>query len=152
LLPPARSRPGSGLRPLDAGHRVMAEFHREHHISANGFPQANMFHQPDLEELMLDRVQAHPLIDFRRGAEVTGLDDDDAPGPLTADPVRVHARIAGHPQTFTGRVVLGCDGANSTIRQLAGITMEDLGLTAEINQFLDRIWAGSEPRVFLGAS
>jgi 3-(3-hydroxy-phenyl)propionate hydroxylase len=125
----ARSRSCSGLWLLDAGHRVMAEFHREHQISANGFPQANMFHQPDLEELMLARVEAHPLIDFRRGAEVIGLDDDDAPGPLTAAPVRVHARVAGDPQTFTGRVVLGCDGANSTIRELTGITMEDLGFT-----------------------
>ena len=32
-------------------------------------------------------------------------------------------------QTFTGPVVLGCDGANSTIRELAGITMDDLGFT-----------------------
>ena len=125
----ARSRPGSGLRLLDAGHRVMAEFRREHQASQHGFPQANMFHQPDLEELLLARVEAHPLIDLRRGAEVIGLDDDDAPGPLTAAPVRVHARIAGQPQTFTGQIVLGCDGANSTIRQLAGITMEDLGFT-----------------------
>ena len=88
-----------------------------------------MFHQPDLEELLLARVEVHPLIDLRRGAEVIGLDDDDAPGPLTAAPVRVHARIAGELQTFTGRVVLGCDGANSTIRELAGITMDDLGFT-----------------------
>jgi 3-(3-hydroxy-phenyl)propionate hydroxylase len=125
----ARSRPGSGLRLLDAEHRMMAEFHREHQASQHGFPQANMFHQPDLEELMLARVEAHSLIDLRRGAEVIGLDDDHAPGPLTAAPVRVHARIAGDPHTFTGRVVLGCDGANSTIRELAGITMEDLGFT-----------------------
>ena len=125
----ARSRPGSGLRLLDAGHRVMAEFHREHQASQHGFPQANMFHQPDLEELMLARVGAHPLIDFRRGAEVIGLDDDDAPGPLTAAPVRVHARTGAGPQMFTGRVVLGCDGANSIIRELTGITMEDLGFT-----------------------
>ena len=124
-----RSRPGSGLRLLDAGHRVMAEFSRDHTPGVHGFPQANMFHQPDLEELMLARVEAHPLIDFRRGAEVIGLDDDDAPGPLTAAPVRVHARIAGELQTFTGRFVLGCDGANSTIRELAGITMDDLGFT-----------------------
>ncbi len=124
-----RSRPGSGLRLLDAGHRVMAEFSRDHMPGVHGFPQANMFHQPDLEELLLARVEAHPLIDFRRGAEVIGLDDDDAPGPLTAAPVRVHARIAGELQTFTGRFVLGCDGANSTIRELAGITMDDLGFT-----------------------
>ena len=41
----------------------------------------------------------------------------------------MHARIAGDLQTFTGRFVLGCDGANSTIRELAGITMDDLGFT-----------------------
>ena len=124
-----RSQPGSGLRLLDAGHRVMAEFSRDHTPGVHGFPQANMFHQPDLEELLLARVEAHPLIEFRRGAEVTGLDDDDAAGPLTGAPVRVHARIAGELQTFTGRFVLGCDGANSTIRELAGITMDDLGFT-----------------------
>ena len=126
----ARSRPGSGLRLLDASHRVMAEFTRDHQASQHGFPQANMFHQPDLEELMLARVERHPLITFRRGAEVTGL--DGTAGPVTTDPtapVRVHARVAGEKQTFTGLVVLGCDGANSTTRELAGITMDDLGFT-----------------------
>ena len=123
----ARSRPGSGLRLLDARHRVMAEFRREQQAGAHGFPQANMFHQPDLEELMLSRVEEHPLISFHRGAEVSGM--DDALSPLTADPVRVHARVAGDPHVFTGRVVLGCDGAGSTIRKLAGITMDDLGFT-----------------------
>jgi len=123
----ARSRPCSGLRLLDAGHRVMAEFRRDQQAGENGFPQANMFHQPDLEQLMLARVERHPLIHLVRGGEVSGL--DGAAGPLTAAPVLVHARIAGDPQTFTGRVVLGCDGASGTIRELAGITMEDLGFT-----------------------
>jgi 3-(3-hydroxy-phenyl)propionate hydroxylase len=126
----ARSRPGSGLRLLDARHRVMAEFRRQHQASEHGFPQANMFHQPDLEELLLARAERHPLIGFHRGAEVTGL--DGTAGLVTADPtgpVRVQARVAGQAQTFTGPVVLGCDGANSTIRKLAEITMEDLGFT-----------------------
>ena len=79
----ARSRPGSGLRLLDASHHVMAEFSRDHQPSQHGFPQANMFHQPDLEELLFARVERHPLIDFRRGAEVTGLDGTQ--GPVTAD-------------------------------------------------------------------
>jgi 3-(3-hydroxy-phenyl)propionate hydroxylase len=125
----ARSRSCSGLRLLGADHRVMAEFRREHEIGINGFPQANMFHQPDLEQLMLARVEQHPLIDFHRGAEVTGM--DGAFGPLTGSPVEVHADLAadGTGQTFTGSLVLGCDGANSTIRDLSGITMEDLGFT-----------------------
>jgi 2-polyprenyl-6-methoxyphenol hydroxylase-like FAD-dependent oxidoreductase len=107
----------------------MAEFRREHEIGVHGFPQANMFHQPDLEELMLARVEQHPLIDFRRGAEVCGLDDPG--GPVTAAPVRVRALIGGEEtaQTVTGRFVLGCDGANSTIRELVGVPMEDLGFT-----------------------
>ena len=123
----SRSRSCSGLRLLDAGHRVMAEFRREHETGVHGFPQANMFHQPDLEELLLARAEQHPLIGFHRGAEVCGLDDPVGP----AAPVRVHARVAGGQtaQTFTGRFVLGCDGANSTIRGLLGVPMEDLGFT-----------------------
>jgi len=123
----ARSRPGSGLRLLDARHRVMAEFRREQQAGVHGYPQANMFHQPDLEELLLARVEDHPLISFHREAEVSGM--DGTLSPLVAGPVRVHARIVGRPQVFTGQAVLGCDGANSTIRDLAGITIEDLGFT-----------------------
>ncbi len=124
----ARSRPCRGLRLLDAQHQVMAEFGREQ-AGVHGYPQANMFHQPDLEELVLDRVAQHPLISSYRGAEVFEL---NAPtGPLTAAPVRVAARLTPGDavRTFTGCLVLGCDGAGSTIRDLAGITMEDLGFT-----------------------
>jgi 3-(3-hydroxy-phenyl)propionate hydroxylase len=124
-----RSRSCSGLRLLDAGHRVMAEFRREHQTGVHGFPQANMFHQPDLEMLMLARVEQHPLIDLRRGATVCGL--DDRRGQLTPDPVQVRIRVAGDQaaRTLSGRFVLGCDGANSTIRELLGIPMEDLRFT-----------------------
>jgi 3-(3-hydroxy-phenyl)propionate hydroxylase len=116
----ARSRPGGGLRLLDARHRVMAEFRRDQRAGAHGFLQANMFHQPDLEELMLARAGKHPLISFRRGAEVTGMD---------TTLVRVRTRAGDGQREFTGQAVLGCDGANSTIRELAGITMDDLGFT-----------------------
>jgi 3-(3-hydroxy-phenyl)propionate hydroxylase len=124
----ARSRPCSGLRLLDAGHRVMAELGRAA-SGVHGVPQANMFHQPDLEELLLSRVAAHPLITLHRTAEVVRLTD---PGGATGSPpVTVTARIgaSGREREFAGSVVLGCDGAGSTVRDLVGLTMEDLGFT-----------------------
>ncbi len=122
----AGSRPASGLRLLDARHRVMAEFGRDTDATDNGFPGANMFHQPDLEALLFDRVDRHPLVDVHRGVEVHAI--DGARVPLTAAPVRVHTRAVADEaaRTFTGSLVLGCDGANSTVRRLIGISMRDL--------------------------
>jgi 3-(3-hydroxy-phenyl)propionate hydroxylase len=130
----ASSRPCSGLRLLDARHQVMAEFGRAA-TGVHGFPQANMFHQPDLEQLLLGRVLAHPLITLHRTAEVIGLDDPAGPGMVPGAPgspaVTVTARTGpgGQERAFAGCLVLGCDGAGSTVRDLAGVAMEDLGFT-----------------------
>ena len=130
----ASSRPCSGLRLLDARHQVMAEFGRAA-TGVHGFPQANMFHQPDLEQLLLGRVAAHPLITLHRTAEVIGLDDPAGPAVTPRSPdspaVTVTARTGpgGQERAFAGCLVLGCDGAGSTIRDLAGVAMKDLGFT-----------------------
>ena len=125
----ANSRAATGLRLLDARHRVLAEFRRETQPGVNGFPAANMFHQPDLDALLFDRVAEHPLIDLHRGVEVRAIAGRRE--PLAAAPVAVFVRRLEDEttQAFTGSLVLGCDGANSTIRQLIGLTMQDLGFT-----------------------
>ena len=126
-----RSRPATGLRLLDADHRVMAEFPRDPGSEKNGYPPANMFDQPDLEQLLLDRIADHPLVTLQRGQEVVGIGGigDGTGGPLPV--VRVQARGAkdGQLQTLTGRYVLACDGANSTIREQLGVAMDDLKFT-----------------------
>jgi 3-(3-hydroxy-phenyl)propionate hydroxylase len=130
----ASSRPCSGLRLLDARHQVMAEFGRAA-TGVHGVPQANMFHQPDLEQLLLGRVTAHPLITLHRTAEVIGLDDPAGPAVSPGSPgspavtVTVQTGPGGQERAFAGCLVLGCDGAGSTIRDLAGLVMEDLGFT-----------------------
>jgi 3-(3-hydroxy-phenyl)propionate hydroxylase len=125
----AGSRPASGLRLLDAQHCVMAEFRRDTAATDNGFPGANMFHQPELEALLLHRVDQHPLIDLRRGVEVRAI--DGVHGPRAAPPVRVHTRAVADEaaRTFTGSLVLGCDGASSTVRRQLGVGMQDLRFT-----------------------
>ena len=125
----AGSRPGRGLRLLDAEYRVMAELRRETEVVDSGFPGANMFHQPDLEALLLARVHQHPIIELHRGVEVHAI--DGAHEPLTAPPVRVHLRAVpgGATRSVPGSLVLGCDGANSTVRRLLGVAMQDLRFT-----------------------
>ncbi len=124
----ARSRSCSGLRLLDARHQVMAELGRSA-SGVHGVPQANMFHQPDLEELLLGRAARHPLITLHRTADVVRL--GGPAGAISSSPVTVTARTgaSGQEREFAGSLVLGCDGAGSTVRGLVGVTMEDLGFT-----------------------
>ena len=123
----ARSRPGSGLRLLDARHRVMAEFSRDQQPSVARLPAGQHVPPARPGRAAARPGDQHPLISFRRGAEVTGLDGAVNRSPRTRS--RYTPASPASRSTFTGRVVLGCDGAGSTIRQLAGITMEDLGFT-----------------------
>ncbi|MBJ7353052.1 MAG: FAD-dependent monooxygenase, partial [Rhodococcus sp.] len=50
------SRPGRGLRLCTKGLRTLAEFERDPDDRPHGYPQANMFDQPDLERLMRTHV------------------------------------------------------------------------------------------------
>ena len=64
-----------------------------------------------------------------------GLDDPagqpsrQAHRTRTAVTVTARTGPGGQERAFAGCLVLGCDGAGSTIRDLAGLVMEDLGFT-----------------------
>ncbi len=113
----AVSRPMAGLRLVDAGHRVLAEFRREAGAGRHGWPQASMFHQPDLEAVLRAAVDRTPGITSCTPADVVGLAYGDRSVTVTtADGARLEAAA-----------VLGCDGAHSTVRRLVGGRMRDLG-------------------------
>ena len=72
-----------------------------------------MFCQPELEALLERRADTLPGVTIHRGVEVTGLtqaDDHVAVGDADGT-------------TWRARYVVGCDGANSTVRELVGIAM-----------------------------
>jgi flavoprotein hydroxylase len=101
----------------------------------SGWPESSMFSQPDLEALLAARAGELPGVDIRRGVEVTAVTqtgDDVVVGAATGEAVRA-------------RYAAGCDGANSTVRGLAGIAVVDLGFFYDwliVDVVLD------EPRVF----
>jgi 3-(3-hydroxy-phenyl)propionate hydroxylase len=119
----AVSRPGAGLRLLGPDHRVLAQFDRAKPITDNGFPQANMFDQPDLEALLRARMSAFPSIDFRPGVEVLGVRTDPDGRPV----VDLTDAVTGRREEVGADYVLGCDGANSIVRQAIGSSMRSLG-------------------------
>ena len=118
--------PARGLRLLDARHRPMAVFRRDPAGGVHGHPQANMFDQPQLEQLLRDQVRDLEHVTLAGGVELVALDQDlsaDAPGP-----VRVTLRRPDDDRTWHvyAQAVLGCDGANSTVREAIGAQLVDL--------------------------
>ncbi|MFE4958726.1 bifunctional 3-(3-hydroxy-phenyl)propionate/3-hydroxycinnamic acid hydroxylase [Streptomyces sp. NPDC056653] len=118
------TRPARGMRLLDGSHRVLAEFLRDKPYGWHGFPQANMFDQPELEQLLRDNLAKHPLVTLRGGIEVTSV----APPPHSGAPVEVSFRDedTGVARTLLADAVLGCDGAGSLVRACIGSRMRDL--------------------------
>ncbi|MBV8786986.1 MAG: FAD-dependent monooxygenase, partial [Mycobacterium sp.] len=72
----AHRRPGLGLRLLDTDMRVLAELKRSPQPSANGYPQMNMFDQPELEAMMRVNLKRYPDVALRGDVEVTGVTQD----------------------------------------------------------------------------
>ena len=116
----ARSRPMAGLRLLDGRHRVLAEFRRSPDAGLHGFPQGSLVHQPDLEAVLAAAADADPRITVERGVELVGL----TPGRPVVATLRADD---GADRSVRAAAVLGCDGANSTVRTLIGASMRPLG-------------------------
>ncbi len=100
----------------------------------SGWPASSMFNQPALERLLDERARALG-VDVRRGVDVTAIEP-------SADEVAVRGADGS---AFSARFVVGCDGANSTVRTLLDVPVTDLGFFYDwliVDVMLD------EPRVF----
>ncbi|AKE92198.1 bifunctional 3-(3-hydroxy-phenyl)propionate/3-hydroxycinnamic acid hydroxylase [Rhodococcus aetherivorans] len=118
----AISRPCLGLRLLDRNMRILTEFHRDPGPGVHGYPEANMFDQPQFEEILRANLERYPGASLRGDIEVTGLAHDKTGG------IRVDFtdRSTGVHESVRTRYVLGCDGANSMVREQIQATMRDL--------------------------
>ncbi|THJ08675.1 bifunctional 3-(3-hydroxy-phenyl)propionate/3-hydroxycinnamic acid hydroxylase [Nocardioides sp.] len=117
------SRPSYGLRLLDRDHRVLAEFSRDGVAPHSGYPRANMFDQPKLEELLRENLLRQSGVTFRGGVEVKEVRAASSGSvEVTFEDLETKST-----EVARARFVLGCDGANSTVRTAIGSTMEDLG-------------------------
>ena len=118
----ALSRPTRGLQLVDRNHRVFAVLDRAADRGRHGHPQANLFDQPELEQLLRTNLRDQSSVSLRGNAEVTDI-AQDGQGRVRVD---FTDRLTGQPESVLATYVLGCDGANSVVRSAIGSTMEDL--------------------------
>lgn len=119
----AISRPCRGLRLVDRDLRVLAEFQRGTDRGRHGYPEANMFDQPELEAILRTNLKRHPSVTLRGNVEVTAVVQRH-----DTDTVRVEItdRVTGDRDAIQAAYVLGCDGANSLVRQSIAAGVRDL--------------------------
>ena len=122
----ALSRPARGLRLLDSSHRTLAEFARSPLPGRHGHPPANLFDQPDLERLLRRRLSAAPSVRLRTQVEVLAVEPGPAAGPAS---VVLEDRTSGSVERLAAAAVLGCDGADSIVRDAVGARWRDLRAT-----------------------
>jgi 2-polyprenyl-6-methoxyphenol hydroxylase-like FAD-dependent oxidoreductase len=96
----------------------------------SGWPTATMFTQPQLERLLDQTAKAIPCVDVLQGWEVTDVTDDGKQVRLSARHGAVEGKNwvpSGNERAVGARYVIGCDGANSLVRERMGTAVEDLG-------------------------
>ena len=90
-------------------------------VGPSGWPDTNMFWQPALEERLEHAAAGQRSVELRRGVRLVGLLDGPDGCVLTTE------RDDGTTEHLRVRFAVGCDGANSTVRDLMGVTTTDLG-------------------------
>lgn len=123
----AHRRPAHGLRLIDQDMRVLSEIPRSIEPSANGFPQMNMFDQPELEGVLRANLKRYPQVTIRGNVEVTSVTQPQ-PGRVR---VSFLDRLRGGEQSVQAGYLLGCDGANSPTRAAIGAHMYGLPFTQD---------------------
>jgi 2-polyprenyl-6-methoxyphenol hydroxylase-like FAD-dependent oxidoreductase len=107
--------------------------------AVSGWPASSMFHQPDLERLLAAAVAGQPGIGVRAGHDVQRADQagaGDAGGAGGAGGASGGVVVGangpgGTAAQVRARWVVGCDGADSRIRALAGLDVTDLDYAAQ---------------------
>ncbi|MDT7709132.1 MAG: 3-(3-hydroxy-phenyl)propionate hydroxylase [Pseudonocardiales bacterium] len=118
----AISRPANGLRLLDARLRPFVVVDRDTSPGVHGHPEANLFDQPALEALLRSNLSRHPEVTLHGGTVVTAVEQDGDAAVVT-----VQDTATGAVEQWPTRAVLGCDGAESTVRSAIGAHLDDLG-------------------------
>jgi len=93
------------------------------------FPPMVIFDQPSLEKALNEACAKEPLIRLCRGWSATAIRQEAELAYVKLEPVDGDKPRPGKEIEASARYVIGCDGANSTIRDLLGVEIVDTGFS-----------------------
>jgi len=134
-----RTEPAPIYEWRNAAGETLLRFGRDRGTSLSGWPESNMFAQPELEALLDARARSLSNVAVRRGCEVAAI---------RAEPEQAELEVTdrdGQTHRVRARYVAGCDGANSFVRSALGASVTDLGfffdwLIVDVIPHEQRVW------------
>lgn len=90
-------------------------------LGIHGWHDDYMFNQPEFDQLMRAEIERRPSVRLHTGHTVDSITQDRESVSCTV------TDSEGVTRTYTGRYLVGCDGASSRVRQGIGATFEVLG-------------------------
>lgn len=101
--------------------------------SPSGGPTGFLFNQPELERILERDLAGRKGITFYLGHEAVSVEDAGEIASVEIAPFdgETNTHDEGAVRKISARYVVGCDGANSLVRQTMGSQLEDLGFDAD---------------------
>nr|MBX2886910.1 FAD-dependent monooxygenase [Granulosicoccus sp.] len=123
LLPLLRVNPG--MRFVDKDHQLLLDWPRPDTQSPQGWHPSYRFHQPELEQLLRQSISNYDTVDVRLNVDVVSIEQDSE-----GCDIHYQQKSSGTDRILKARsrYVVGCDGANSIVRQCMGAEYIDFGL------------------------
>ncbi len=111
-----------GMRFVDPQGKLLLDWPRPQGIGPNRWHASYRFHQPDLERVLRKATEHNETLEIHSSAEVFFAHDQ-------GDKVEVRYKDlkTGQIHIVNTKYAVGCDGANSIMRQFIGTEMNDLG-------------------------
>lgn len=110
----------------NAQGRLLLDWLRPTHPGPTGWRDSNRVHQPELEQILRRGLSRFPGHQVLLGCELDDIREEES--QIAARYTRVADGVSGEVHA---RYIVGCDGANSRVRELIGSSLEVLAAPAQ---------------------
>ena len=113
-----------GTKFVNSKGKVVLDWPRPRALTENGWYPSYRFNQPDLERQLRKRLKKYKKVKIEQNSEVNKIKN-------FKDHVKIYFKntIDKNINVIKSKYVVGCDGANSTIRSQMKTKMDNLGFT-----------------------